>query len=152
MYKVTINTDSYKKRRCSKKNWEPGTLNDFMAALNGWENTEPNLKSLRWRLETFASNCLTDVWDDDKKDYTEEYLAWKNNPKNTIKYFDNLCGFERTSEVQPYGFKQGYFSIDNVLEKVEKEGSAKVPFAWVYDVRQYLKNMDGCYMLIEKIS
>ena len=32
-YKVTINTDSYKYRPCSKQNWESGTWNDFMLAL-----------------------------------------------------------------------------------------------------------------------
>lgn len=29
-YKVTINTDSYKCAKCSKKNWEPGTRNDYI--------------------------------------------------------------------------------------------------------------------------
>lgn len=29
-YKMIINTDTYKCKRCSKKNWEPGTLNDLL--------------------------------------------------------------------------------------------------------------------------
>ena len=29
-YRVTISTAAYKPRRCSVKNWEPGTVNDFI--------------------------------------------------------------------------------------------------------------------------
>ena len=32
-YKMTINTDAYKCGRCSKKNWEAGTRNDYMIAI-----------------------------------------------------------------------------------------------------------------------
>lgn len=38
-YRVKINTDSYKCKRCSKKNWEPGTMNDYMLAINGITRT-----------------------------------------------------------------------------------------------------------------
>lgn len=38
-YKMIINTDTYKCKRCSKKNWEPGTLNDYMIAINGITKT-----------------------------------------------------------------------------------------------------------------
>lgn len=34
-YRFKINTDSYKCKRCSKKNWEPGTMNDYMLAIYG---------------------------------------------------------------------------------------------------------------------
>lgn len=29
-YKMTINTSAYKSGRCSKKNWETGTRNDYI--------------------------------------------------------------------------------------------------------------------------
>lgn len=51
-----------------------------------------------------------------------------------------------------YGFMQGYFDIDKVLDLLKKEGSVKVPFSWLYDIRQYDKCMDGCYMEITKIA
>lgn len=72
--------------------------------------------------------------------------------KNTIKYYDRLCGFERQQYLSGYGFMQGYFDIDKVLDLLKKEGSVKVPFSWLYDIRQYDKCMDGCYMEITKIA
>ena len=45
-YKVRIDTSKYKDRRCSQKNWEPGTMNDFMHAINGWSIRENNLQEL----------------------------------------------------------------------------------------------------------
>ena len=47
---------------------------------------------------------------------------------------------------------QGYFSIGEVIEKLKKEGTVKVPFSWLYDIRQYDKAMNGCYMEIKKIG
>lgn len=35
MYQVRINTDAYKKHKANTQNWEKGTLNDFMEAING---------------------------------------------------------------------------------------------------------------------
>lgn len=72
--------------------------------------------------------------------------------KNTIKYYDRLCGFERQQYLSGYGFMQGYFDIDKVLDLLKKEGSVKVPFSWLYDIRQYDKCMDGCYMEITKVA
>lgn len=72
--------------------------------------------------------------------------------KNRIKYYDRLCGFEREQYLSGYGFMQGYFDIDKVLEQLKKEGFAKVLFSWLYDTRQYDKCMDGCYMEITKVS
>lgn len=46
---------------------------------------------------------------------------------------------------------QGYFSIDEVMEKLKTKGYVKIPFKWLYDIRQYDKAMDGCYMEITKI-
>lgn len=39
---------------------------------------------------------------------------------------------------------QGYFNIGAVMEKLKTEGVARVPFKWLYDIRQYDKAMDGC--------
>ena len=72
--------------------------------------------------------------------------------KNTIKYYDRLCGFERQQYLSGYGFMQGYFDIDKVLDLLKKEGSVKVPFSWLYDIRQYDRCMDECYMEITKVA
>lgn len=47
---------------------------------------------------------------------------------------------------------QGDSSIDEVMEKLKAEGTVKIPFKWLYDIRQYDKDMDGCYMEITKIA
>ena len=45
-YQAVINTDGYKLMPCSKKNWEAGTVNDFMLAINGWKSTERSLQEM----------------------------------------------------------------------------------------------------------
>jgi hypothetical protein len=152
MFKVRISTDAYKPRRCSKKNWEPGTMNDFMEALNQWNNIEPDKQCLRWRIAMFAHNCMENNWDTEKNWYTDKYKEWENNPKNKITYFDKLCEFERTSNIEVYGFAQGYFNVDKVIKELNEKGKVRIPFSWAYDSRQYLKNMDGCFMEIIKIN
>lgn len=151
-YQATINTTAYKKRRCSEKNWEPGTMNDYMEALNGWTTILNNLDEVRWQIEMFDGTGPRNCWDNEVNDYTKEYKDWRDKPENTITYLDKLCGFERTSRIEAYGFKQGYFSIDNVLEDLENNEVVQIPFAWCYDIRQYLKNMDNCYMEIKVIA
>lgn len=47
---------------------------------------------------------------------------------------------------------QGYFDIDEIMGKLKDERTVKVPFKWLYDIRQYDKCMDGCYMEITKIA
>lgn len=47
-YKMTINTDTYKCGRCSKKNWEPGTRNDYMIAINGITRTLYSMREVMW--------------------------------------------------------------------------------------------------------
>ena len=32
-FKVTVNTDAYKCKRCNKKNWEPGTRNSELETI-----------------------------------------------------------------------------------------------------------------------
>ena len=156
-YRVKINTDSYKCKRCSKKNWEPGTMNDYMLAINGITRTIYTKRELIWQLELFRGESfltgLLSEYDIDSEgnlrlsDRYAEFLK-----KNRIKYYDRLCGFEREQYLSGYGFMQGYFDIDKVLEQLKKEGFAKVLFSWLYDTRQYDKCMDGCYMEITKVS
>lgn len=57
-YKMTINTDTYKCGRCSKKNWKPGTRNDYMIAINGITRTLYNMREVMWQLELFHGNSF----------------------------------------------------------------------------------------------
>lgn len=144
-YKVVINTDSYRPRRCSEKNWEPGTMNDYMKAINGWKSTEHNLKEVRWRLGMFSGSVVDGAYED------PEWFKWKEQAKNNITYYDKLCQQERTSEVTGYGFKQGYINIDSVINELRTKGVVRIKFSQLYDMRQYCKNMNGCYMEITKV-
>ena len=38
------------------------------------------------------------------------------------------------------------------MEELKKNGVVRVPFKWLYDIRQYDKNMNGCYMEIKKVE
>lgn len=143
-YKVIVNTDAYKDRKCSSKNWEPGTMNDFMHAINGLVLREKNLEELYWRLSFFGG------WAARYEDY-EKYKLWLDQKRNRITFYDNLCEFERTSDVSVYGWAQGYYEIDKVIDEVRKNGIVRVPFKWYYDTIQYIKNMDGCYIEIKKV-
>ena len=148
-YKVIINTTKYKDRRCSQKNWEPGTMNDFMHAINGWSIRENNLQELKWRINYIAGCGACGV----NEDTWCKYQEWveKYQKKNYIEFMDNLCGFKRKEQVKVYGFAQGYFNVEKVIEEVKKTGKAKIPFSWFYDSRQYLRNMDGCFVEILKV-
>lgn len=154
-YRMTINTDSYKCKRYSKKNWEPGTRNDYMIAINGIKRTLNSMREVMWQLELFRGNSfLSSEYDENNPEenyhLSERYTAFLK--KNTIKYYDRLCEFERTQYLSGYGWMQGYFNIGAVLNELKTEGSVKVPFKWLYDMRQYDKNMNGCYMEIVKLD
>lgn len=153
-YKMTINTDTYKCGRCSKKNWEPGTRNDYMIAINGITRTLYNMREVMWQLELFHGNSfvMSEYSDDNPEEnygLSDRYIKFLK--KNTIKYHDRLCNLDRQQYLSGYGWMQGYFSIGEVMEKLKKEGTVKVPFSWLYDIRQYDKAMNGCYMEITKI-
>ena len=150
IYRVSISTSAYKPRRRSKANWEPGTMNDYMAAINGWNTIEHNLQEVEWRLYMFQGSGIPVSAMDENCNVSDAYTAWEQQPCNKITYLDKLCGFERTQKVTGYGFTQGYFSIGTVLATLEKNGSVIIPFSWLYDARQYCKNMDGCFMLIRR--
>ena len=150
-YKVIINTDNYKCGRCSKKNWEPGTRNDYMIAINGITRTLYSIREVMWQLELFRGNSfLRSEYDEGNKEenycLSDRYIKFLK--KNTIKYYDRLCGLERKQYLSGYGWMQGYFSVDSALEKLKKEGRIKIPFSWLYDIRQYDRAMDGCFMEI----
>lgn len=152
-YKMEINTDSYVCGRCSKKNWEPGTRNDYMLAINGIKRTLHNLREVMWQLELFSGNSF--LWSEYDENNPEENNGLSDRyikflKKNTITYFDRLCGFKRQQYLTGYGWMQGYFNIGGAIEKLKKEGSIQIPFKWLYDIRQYDKAMDGCYMEIRK--
>ena len=152
-YKVIINTDSYKCGKCSKKNWEPGTRNDYMIAINGITRTLYNIREVIWQLELFRGNSFLSSeysLDNPEKNYglSDRYIKFLK--KNTIKYHDRLCELDRQQYLSGYGFMQGYFDIEEVIKKLKAEGTVKIPFKWLYDIRQYNKAMYGCYMVITK--
>ena len=47
-YKMVINTDKYICDKCSRKNWEPGTRNDYMIAINGVTRTLYSMREVIW--------------------------------------------------------------------------------------------------------
>ena len=147
-YKVTINIDSYKHQPCSKKNWEPGTWNDFMLALSKWKSTEKSLREVLWRIEMFLKHPPI-IRDKENGGY-KRYQKWFSQPKNKIRYLDRLCECEREDKIQVYGFAQGYCEINEFISELKKNGTVRIPFKEAYDIRQYYKGMDGCYMEITK--
>ena len=153
MYKVTINTDNYKHRACNKKNWELGTINDFMLAINGWSNFEKNIKELTWRIEYFFGGIPYDHhYDKTHEDYNS-FWQWYNQDINTIIFHDRLCNLDRTKEIRAYGIAQGYVSSTNILEQVESKGKIRIDFSEAYDIRQGgYKIFKGAYMKIEKVG
>lgn len=80
-YKMIINTDTYKCKRCSKKNWEPGTLNDYMIAINGITKTLYNMREVMWQLKLFQGcSFLSSEWSED-------------NPKENFAYLTDILSF-----------------------------------------------------------
>lgn len=154
-YKMVINTDKYICDKCSRKNWEPGTRNDYMLAINGITRTLYSMREVIWQLELFRGNSFlhseySDNNPEENHGLSDRYVKFLK--KNTITYHDRLCGFDRTHYLSGYGFTQGYFDIDKILEDLRKDGAVKIPFTWLYDVRQYSKNMNGCFMEITKVA
>lgn len=154
-YRMTIDTTKYKLGACDAKNWEPGTRNDYMIAINGRTSVLYSMREVMWQLELFHGNSfLMSEYDENNPEenyhLSDRYVKFLK--KNTVKYFDRLCGFERTQYLSGYGWMQGYFSVGQVMEKLKTEGVVEIPFKWLYDLRQYDKAMDGCFMRIEKIK
>lgn len=152
-YRMTINTDGYTCGRCSKKNWEVGTRNDYMIAINGTKRALHSMREVMWQLELFRGNSfLRSEWDENNREennhLSDRYVKFLK--KNTIKYYDRLCGFNRKQYLSGYGWMQGYFDINAAMDELKTKGIIKIPFKWLYDLRQYDKAMNGCYMEIVK--
>ena len=154
-YKMIINTDTYKCGRCSKKNWELGTRNDYMIAINGVTRMLHNMQEVMWQLELFRGNSfLSSKYSDENpkenNGLSDRYVKFMK--KNTITYYDRLCELYRRQYLSGYGWMQGYFSVDDVIGKLKQEGTVIVPFKALYDSRQYDNAMNGCYMEIIKAT
>lgn len=160
-YYAVINTDAYVDHRASKKNWEPGTVNDYMHAINHRRIVESSLLQVEWRLLLFQGNSWNNnEYSDDNPDYDENgvetygmsprYHKWLMKKCNKVVYYDRICEFNRTQYLCGYGFTQGYFSIQEKLLELKKYGYTRVYFSELYDLRQFDKNMKGCYMEIYK--
>lgn len=160
-YRVTINNNAYKCAKCSKKNWEPGTMNDYMLAINGRTFTENNLREVGWLMDLFKGISHNySEWtpeNSDKKGKNGEYYGmsdrfykWLHKKAHHVKYLDRLCGFKREQWLSGYGLMQGYFNNEKYLAELKEKSCVKIPFKALYDLRQYDKHMDGCYMEISK--
>ena len=155
-YKMLINTDAYKCESCSKKNWESGTRNDYMLAINGITRTLYNMREVEWQLELLRGRSFLSTEYDNRNpkenfELSDRYVKFLK--KNTIRYLDRLCGFERIQYLSVYGIAQGYIDIDKILKKLKSDGTVKVPFEHLYDIRQRgYRAMKGCYMEIRKVA
>ena len=151
-YKATINTDAYVCQKCSKKDWEPGTMNDYMLTINGWHATERSLREVWWRVMMFRGvDWISDEWDEQKQGLSDRYEMWRNKKCNWVHFLDRLCGIERMHRPSGYGFMQGYFDDRKCIEELKRKGTVTIPFSALYDSRQYYRGQNGCYMRIEKI-
>lgn len=151
-YRVKISTNAYRPMRCSVKNWENGTINSEMMALNGWTFTEKNLRHVAWRLRRFLGYSSTTYDNTVSSVEVDEFRQWTNHPLNNIKYMDNPCGCERIQYIKAPGWRQGYYNIDVAIRELRRTGYLKVPFSAAYDSRQRgYKNMAGCYMEVKRI-
>lgn len=154
-YKMTINTDVYKCGRCSKKNWEPGTRNDYMTAINGITRILYNMREVMWQLELFQGNSfvISEYSADNPKEnhgLSDRYIKFLK--KNIVKYKDRLCELDRQQYLSGYGWMQGYCDIGEIMKKLKTKGTVKIPFKLLYDIRQYDNAMNGCYMEITKVA
>ncbi len=160
-YRITINNDSYKCSRCSKKNWEPGTRNDYMLAINGRTFVENSLREVNWLLDLFQGNSFNHgEWTPENADkvgkhgeyygMSERFYEWLHRRAHRVTYHDNLCGFDRSQWLSGYGFMQGCLNKRKYLSELMEKGMTKVPFKALYDSRQYDSHMNGCYMEIKK--
>lgn len=96
------------------------------------------MREVMWQLELFRGNSfLMSEYDENNKEenyhLSDRYVKFLS--KNTIKYYDRLCGFERTQYLSEYGWMQGYFNIGEVMEKLKAEGIVRVPSFLSYDVQ-----------------
>jgi len=147
-FKVWFTTSRYKPHKASVQNWEPGTKNCHMKALDGWSSVEPDERALRWRLWLFQGGPIPS----DPEEY-EQYKQWRAQPINKIEFWDSYCEMDRVTEPTPPGFKQGAaLQVDKIMAELRTRGIAIIPFSQVYDSRQYDHHMDGCELLIVALN
>lgn len=146
MYVISINTKAFRPFRCSKKNWEPGTINSIMQALDEWSAVERSEREVEWRINLFLTGSGLPHEGDEA-----DYQVWVNQPENTIPYMDEPCGVRRETKPECPGFHQGYCRVSRYLRELKENRQVRIPFSAAYDVRQYNKNLDGCYMFIRKL-
>lgn len=146
MYIITINTKAFRPFRCSKKNWEPGTINSIMMALDDWSTVERTEREVEWRINMFLSGHGHPHEGDEM-----DYQLWSEQSVNKISFMDEPCGIERETKPECPGFHQGYYRIEQYMNELQKKRQVCIPFSAAYDGRQYKKNLDGCYMLIKQI-
>ena len=107
-YRVTVNTEKYVCGRCSKKNWEAGTRNDYMLAINGRTFCENNLREVGWLLELFHGITHNhDEWTPENSEkvgkyggyygMSDRFYKWLHKKAHKVKYHDRLCGFLGTA-------------------------------------------------------
>ena len=153
MYKAIIVTDNYRHQPCSKQNWEPGTMNDFVMALNGWKSTESSLQKVRWLIELFFGGLPYEHhYDKSWKDYDKFWKWYRSKKESKFIYHDRLCGFDRTDRLGVYGIAQGYVNPDKKMEKLKSNGVVRIEFGEAYDIRQRGCTLfNGCFMEIIKV-
>lgn len=156
-YKVVINTDAYECQKCSKKHWEPGTINDYMLTINGWHTVEYSLQQVIWRIMMLRGDeWPSDEWCDNPNTATglsDRYTRWRNKRCNTVKFYDRLCEISRQQMPSVYGWAQGYLDIDKAIEELRETGKVRINFSDCYDIRQSnYKKVTGCYMEITKAA
>lgn len=155
-YIMRIDTMKYKDHKnISRKNWEPGTMDDYMHAINGISRRLRSEREVLWQLKLFqGESFLSSEWSENnpKENHGLSNRYVKFLKKNQITYHDRLCDCERTRPLSGYGFMQGYFDIDKYLNILKETGVIQIPFSALYDIRQYDKCMNGCYMEIKKYN
>lgn len=126
-----------------------------MIAINGITRTLYNMREVMWQLELFRGNSFvmseySDGNPEENYGLSDRYIKFLQ--KNTIKYHDRLCKLDRQQYLSGYGLMQGDFDIGEIMEKLKAEETVKIPFKWLYDIRQYDTAMNGCYMKITKVA
>ena len=67
-------------------------------------------------------------------------IAFESYDREYIEALNNETG------QYPY-----WYTKDKIIDELRKNGSVRIPFSRFYDTRQYIKNMDGCFIEILKV-
>ena len=146
IYQLTVNTEKYKVKQCSSKNWKPGTQNDYMQAINGIQRDLKNIQEVEWQLELFQGNSRMDMNDTEKLASYNRFLD-----ENVITYHDKICDLDRKHYLSGYGCMSGDYKPAKDLDDLKLCGYVKILFQSFYDSQHYDKSMDGCYLEIREV-